>query len=414
MSSVAKTRCSTCERLVLLALGLVASPAGAVELWPSLRLGGGYLDNPFFDDDTLRAASPIAGPVGFAAPAFSVRLEPGDHQLDARLGGRFTAYGGDAEALARHGHLQLAWRWPREGAVNLEVEALGRHDGIDRFPADSRNGGRVEVGLGWRPTERLRLRPVAGMAARVYPERELASGEDQRDFVFDGGLGLSAGPFFAGTVISGLYAEIGASRVHTNADGLEREGLQGALSWTGHWETWRSSVSAFGWLDHYANRLDQGGQVTAGVGRTLWPGVVVGLETHALAAGSEVAEGRYRQWGGLVVLDLSTDFEVETAAERRPGVERLADGRWRFTIAAPGAQRVYLVGDFNDWRVGRHPLERLDGGDLWETTVALPPGQHGWMFWMDGAFVTPPFEPTRDDGFGRRVGVIRVPVRAGR
>lgn len=407
MSSVARTRCSTCEWALLLALGLVPTLADAVELWPAVRLGGGYLDNPFFDDDTLRAQSPIAGPVGFAAPAFTARFEPGTHRLEAGVGGRFTFYGGDALAQARHARIHLGWRWPREGSMNAELTLAGRHDGVDRFPEDGRNGGRFEAALGWRPTERIRLRPQASASVRHYPERPLASGENQTDFVFDGGLGLTIGPLYQSTLLSLISVDVSATQTESNADTLERQGIQGGLGWTGLMSPWRLQAGAFGWLERFADRLDRGGQLTAGLGRELWSGVSLGIEAHGLVAGGETQAARYQQWGGLLVLDLTTDFTVETRAEWAPGVTPTGDGRWRFVIGAPRARRVDLVGDFNDWRVGAHALQRVDD-TLWVVTATLPPGQHTFMFVIDGTFVTPPFGPTRDDGFGRQVGVIRV------
>ena len=45
----------------------------------------------------------------------------------------------------------------------------------------------------------------------------------------------------------------------------------------------------------------------------------------------------------------------------RPGVN--------FAVWAPAAERVSVVGDFNDWDGLRHPMERLDSGGLWEVFV---------------------------------------------
>ena len=47
------------------------------------------------------------------------------------------------------------------------------------------------------------------------------------------------------------------------------------------------------------------------------------------------------------------------------------DGRSgvRFAVWAPAAERVSLVGDFNDWDGHGHPMARLDPGGLWEIFV---------------------------------------------
>ncbi|MDZ7828630.1 MAG: 1,4-alpha-glucan branching protein GlgB [Halofilum sp. (in: g-proteobacteria)] len=49
---------------------------------------------------------------------------------------------------------------------------------------------------------------------------------------------------------------------------------------------------------------------------------------------------------------------------------RMRDGTSgvRFTAWAPGAQRVSVIGSFNDWRGNHHPLTRHDGG-IWETFI---------------------------------------------
>jgi 1,4-alpha-glucan branching enzyme len=49
----------------------------------------------------------------------------------------------------------------------------------------------------------------------------------------------------------------------------------------------------------------------------------------------------------------------------------------RFTVWAPNARSVSVIGDFNDWRAGRHEAEpRADGCGLWEAQVAgVEPGQ---------------------------------------
>jgi 1,4-alpha-glucan branching enzyme len=55
--------------------------------------------------------------------------------------------------------------------------------------------------------------------------------------------------------------------------------------------------------------------------------------------------------------------------EPRPGV--------RFVVWAPHARRVSVVGDFNGWDGGRHPMQRAGGFGLWAALVPeAAPGQH--------------------------------------
>ena len=47
------------------------------------------------------------------------------------------------------------------------------------------------------------------------------------------------------------------------------------------------------------------------------------------------------------------------------GCHYLGDGTYGFRVWAPEASAVSLVGDFNGWEPGLHPLEALGGG-IWE------------------------------------------------
>lgn len=80
----------------------------------------------------------------------------------------------------------------------------------------------------------------------------------------------------------------------------------------------------------------------------------------------------------------------------------------RFTLEHGTATSVAIAGNFNEWSASAHPLTR--NGRLWSTVVALPPGEHVFMFVVDGAqWIVPPLaEDYTDDGFGSRNGVVVV------
>lgn len=62
-----------------------------------------------------------------------------------------------------------------------------------------------------------------------------------------------------------------------------------------------------------------------------------------------------------------------------------ASGASLFTVAAPGAREVNLVGDFSAWQ----PITLFDhdGNGTWAVTVALPPGRYAYAFVVDGRWV---------------------------
>jgi hypothetical protein len=74
----------------------------------------------------------------------------------------------------------------------------------------------------------------------------------------------------------------------------------------------------------------------------------------------------------------------------------------RFVLVTPGAHRVALAGDFNDWASGHTLLEDVDGRGTFAANLWLPRGAHEYMFVVDGQWVPDPSAPARaPDGFGR-------------
>ena len=54
------------------------------------------------------------------------------------------------------------------------------------------------------------------------------------------------------------------------------------------------------------------------------------------------------------------------------GAHFTADGGIVFRVWAPHAVAVSVAGDFNGWDNNAHPMQRIDGSDIWETTVYGP------------------------------------------
>jgi len=86
-----------------------------------------------------------------------------------------------------------------------------------------------------------------------------------------------------------------------------------------------------------------------------------------------------------------------------------------FMLRAPGATRVSVVGDFNNWDASATPMAHSGSGDLWVLNVRLPRGVHLYSFVLDGSEWRPdPSAPLAADGsFGGHNSVIVVDGAAG-
>jgi hypothetical protein len=83
---------------------------------------------------------------------------------------------------------------------------------------------------------------------------------------------------------------------------------------------------------------------------------------------------------------------------------------FHFELHAPGADRVELLGSFNNWRSGDIVLSGPDASGHWIADIALPEGQHEYMFLVDGErwVADPNAASYQSDGFGRVNAVIKV------
>ena len=59
-----------------------------------------------------------------------------------------------------------------------------------------------------------------------------------------------------------------------------------------------------------------------------------------------------------------------------------------FSVEAPGAERVQLVGDFNEWGTEDSEMERV--GRVWRKVVNLHPGRYQYRFVVDGQWLSDP------------------------
>ncbi len=59
---------------------------------------------------------------------------------------------------------------------------------------------------------------------------------------------------------------------------------------------------------------------------------------------------------------------------------------WRFRLLRPGAQRAYLVGDFNGWSTTAIQMPRIADG-LFEVVIDLEPGTYRFRYFVDGMWL---------------------------
>lgn len=66
----------------------------------------------------------------------------------------------------------------------------------------------------------------------------------------------------------------------------------------------------------------------------------------------------------------------------------------KFSLDAPGAKKVYLVGEFNQWNPTEIPLQTSKNNGTWTTSVKLQPGRYKYKFVVDDEWWTDPNCPT--------------------
>ncbi len=136
--------------------------------------------------------------------------------------------------------------------------------------------------------------------------------------------------------------------------------------------------------------LDGGAHVELGhIGRGVWQGVsVAGFQDYVIETSYDgdvvwTADDPYRYLPSVGDVDLHLFgegrherlWEMLGAHHRElQGVHHAAWGT-SFSVWAPHAQAVRVIGDFNGWNGTLHPMRRLDGNGVWELFV---PGLDPW------------------------------------
>ena len=82
--------------------------------------------------------------------------------------------------------------------------------------------------------------------------------------------------------------------------------------------------------------------------------------------------------------------------------------RVTFSLKVPRATKVSLVGNFNNWDPGAHPMKKGKQG-MWTKIVMLSPGEYEYKFIVNGAWWTDPLnELTCPNPFGTRNSIITI------
>jgi 1,4-alpha-glucan branching enzyme len=73
---------------------------------------------------------------------------------------------------------------------------------------------------------------------------------------------------------------------------------------------------------------------------------------------------------------------------------RIGRRRVFFSLKAPDAKAVSVVGDFNGWRPDEHPMKRHETGE-WKKHLFLSPGRYEYKFIVDGQWWEDPASEQR-------------------
>lgn len=79
-----------------------------------------------------------------------------------------------------------------------------------------------------------------------------------------------------------------------------------------------------------------------------------------------------------------------------------------FSLAAPEASRVQLVGDFTQWN--QSPINMIKESDgTWRAAITLEPGSHSYRFIVDGVWRDDPDCPIQEPNpYGGQNAVRKV------
>jgi 1,4-alpha-glucan branching enzyme len=108
-----------------------------------------------------------------------------------------------------------------------------------------------------------------------------------------------------------------------------------------------------------------------------------------------------------MLMAMHSTVRSDIGARDRYSAKHMAKPINFFCVAAE-AKMVFLVGDFNDWRAGAHPMVRQPDGS-WHIVVAVHHGHHRYQFLVDGKPVLDPRATgVARNGKNERVSLIAI------
>ena len=82
-----------------------------------------------------------------------------------------------------------------------------------------------------------------------------------------------------------------------------------------------------------------------------------------------------------------------------------------FKVRAPTAEKVQLVGEFNDWNPDSNPMEKDEEG-FWKVGIRLAPGKYEYKLIVDGRWWEDVGEPNSvQNSFGTLNKLLVVPEK---
>lgn len=104
----------------------------------------------------------------------------------------------------------------------------------------------------------------------------------------------------------------------------------------------------------------------------------------------------------------SSHEEIQAKIDRIYGVRQTDEGTL-FVTRAPGAERVCLAGDFNNWSPEATPMDRQEASADFQTLLKLKPGRYRYRLVIDGIWSQDPFNSyVESNPFGELNSVVEV------